>query len=650
MRIFAARLLVLLTLVGGLCAATPAFADHDDVAVPDVTGRDVDAARQTMQAAGLTVLLVPVAGPPAGRVERQEPPAGTRVPVGAEILLRYGITLRLETKLPDLRGKRLSDVAPELEGAYVLEVELVNLPGMPAGQIVQQSPAGGQTLWYRGVLALKVVQGASAGTGSVVMPALVGRPESEAIEQLRALGLNFILEHVADPSRPPATVLMQDPRSGAELLVGGTVVLRVTAHEGGHEENANVPVPQFVGMEMNAALQLVQGHGFVPQLQFRPAAGNPAWTVVEQDPVPGTLRLSGSPVVLAIAVPGPAVQQVAVPTLFGLAKPQAAAILSALGLVPQVLEVVSGHPAGSVIGQEPAAGTSIAKGSAVVIRVAKAPPGPWTPGNAPVPDLLGLSPAAAWIKVQQSGFTPMSGHQLAPNQPVDVVHAQNPNPGTALGLGSKVRFYVPIAAVVPSVLHKTRGEAIQILQDAGFNPEPSGPNFGIGTTVVIAQSAPAGVPLARGSKVSFAYKFGGIVLPVKVQVPSVIGVTRQQAAAALQAKDLGVSLVQQGPDLPGPGTKVVAQNIPAGTLVNPGTVVTVLYIEVGPGPLPAATPNVVGMTKAQAKAAVEAKGLIPIFQGPGGNPNKLRVIIQAPNAGAVLAPGSHVTMVVIPIP
>jgi serine/threonine-protein kinase len=633
-----------------LCMAAPAFADHQDVAVPEVTGRDTAAAKQALEAAGLSVLLVPVAGPAVGRVERQEPLAGTRVPVGAEVLLRYGIALRLETKVPDVRGKRMADVAPELEGAYVLEVELVSLPGMPPGQIVQQTPAPGQALWYRGVLSLRVIQGAEPGTGSVIVPPLVGRPEPEALDQLRALGLNVVVEHVADPSRPPATVLMQDPRSGAELLAGGTVLLRVSAHEGGHEESADVPVPHVVGLEMNAAIQAAQGHGFVPQLKFRPAAGDVPWTCVEQDPAPGTPRLTGSPVLLTIAVPGPAVQQVAVPMLFGLAQPQAAAILAALGLVPKVLEVASGHPVGSVIGHEPAAGTTVAKGSQVVLRVAKAPPGPWNPGTAAVPDLLGLTPAAAWVKVQQAGFMPVSGHQLAPNQPVNAVHAQSPNPGSPLALGSKVRFYVPLAAIVPSVLHKTRGEAIQLLQQAGFNPAPSGPDFGIGTTVVIAQSAPAGVPLARGSKVSFAYKFGGVIVPVKVQVPAVLNTTKQQAAAALQAKDLGVNLVQQGPDLPGPGTKVVQQSIPAGSWVNPGTVVTVTYVEVGPLVQQASVPAVVGMTKAQAKALVESKNLVAVFQGPGGNPTKLRVIIQAPNAGTLLAPGSHVTMVVIPIP
>jgi serine/threonine-protein kinase len=159
------------------------------------------------------------------------------------------------------------------------------------------------------------------------------------------------------------------------------------------------------------------------------------------------------------------------------------------------------------------------------------------------------------------------------------------------------------------------------------------------------------VPLARGSTVSFAYKFqvgGG--MPVKVQVPPLLGLTKDQAAAALQQAGLGVDLVSQGPILPGPGTKVVGQLPPAGVLVNAGTVVKVTYVEVGQIVLPVTVPPLVGKSKAQAQAALSALGLVAKFNGPGGNPNKLRVLTQQPAAGTKLAPGSTVTMLVLQLP
>src|SRR5262245_5749663 len=102
--------LSLVGLVFALLLAVPgrrALAGPGEVSVPDVTGNPAEAARLTLEGQGLNVEIVGVAGPPVGRVERQDPPATTRVPTGTEVRLRVGIALRIETRLPDLRGRTL---------------------------------------------------------------------------------------------------------------------------------------------------------------------------------------------------------------------------------------------------------------------------------------------------------------------------------------------------------------------------------------------------------------------------------------------------------------------------------------------------------------------------------------------------------------
>ena len=648
-------LIALATLLLGLAfgAAPRAWADHDDIQVPPLEGRTPEEARAALDALGLVAVLVPVAGPAVGRVERQDPVAGTPVAVGAQVVARYGIALRLETRLPDLRGQLLPAVGPELEGAYTLEVELVYQPQRPDGQILDQMPAPGQTLWYRGVLALKVAAAQPTQGLTAIVPPLLGTPEPEAIDMLKSLGLNVAIDYRQEPGQPGGIVLAQDPRSGAEIVTGGTVFLRVSGLGGAPgPEVHQVPVPALIGLEMNAALGAVQAHGFVPQLSFQVKAGQPAWRVFEQDPAPGTPRPAGASVGLVVALPAAQPQQVAMPVLFGLTQAQAQAILHSLGLVVNVQLKNVGFPAGRVYGQSPAPGGLVAKGSMVLVNVALGQPGPG-PGlaNVQVPTLVGLSPAQAWQKLAQAGLTPKGLQHLAPNKPVDVVDQQQPAPGTLLPTGAEVRFYVPLASIVPGLFGRTRTEAIQLLQGAGFNANPQGPGFGVGTTVVIAQGAPAGVPLARGSTVSFAYKFqvgGG--MPVKVQVPALLNLTKDQAAAKLQQNGLGVDLERQGPILPGPGTKVVAQVPNAGSLVTAGSVVKVIYVEVGAIVLPVTVPALVGKTKAQAKAQLEALGLVPKFNGPGGNPTKLKVVTQQPAHGTKLAPGSIVTMLVFQFP
>jgi beta-lactam-binding protein with PASTA domain len=399
---------------------------------------------------------------------------------------------------------------------------------------------------------------------------------------------------------------------------------------------------------MNAALQAAQAAGFVPQVKFLTAGGGTPWTCVYQEPQPGTALAAGSPVTLGIALPGPAPQQVTVPTLFGLPQAQAIQILAALGVNAAVHHAVSGFPAGLVFAQEPQAGATVGKGASVKVYVAQPPPGGWNPGQVNVPNVVGLAATQAYQKLQAANLTPKGKQHLAPNHPVGQVDAQTPSAGAGVLPGTEVRFYVPLAALVPTLIGKSRSDAVQILQAEGFNPQPQGPAFGFGGTVVIAQGAPAGVPLARGSDVAFAFKYtGGGPIPVKTKVPGVVGLTKNAAIQALQQKGLGVDLQHQGPVLPGTGTKVTGQVPPADALVNPGTVVQVTYVDVPFGPPPNMTqvPNLVGLTVPNAQQALAAAQLQGAFQQqgapfPGGT---TKVVSQQPIPGQAVPKGSTVT-------
>lgn len=640
--------------VGGLLGlGARAHADDPTVAVPVVEGSLLDNARATLEALGLRPAVVTVAGMPAGRVARQEPPAGTPVPFGSEVVLRVGIALRVDTRVPEVRGQRLADVGPELEAAYVLEVELVDGPADQAGRIVDLQPAPGQALLFRGVLMLRVIHAAAPEALGVVVPALLGRTEAQALETLQVLGLSAAVEYVEDAARPRGTVLSQHPASGTEMLVGGTVTLRVA---GTPQQPVNpapgLPAPNLVGLSMNAALEAAQAVGLVPQVQFQVVGGQAAFTCVQQNPAAGTPLAPGATVTLVVALPGAQPSQVTVPTLFGLSQAQASQLLAQLGLGALAQPSVSGYPAGMVFSQDPPAGAVVPKGAAVRVFVAVPGVGPL---GAKVPSVLGLTAAQAFQTLKQAGFQPKGRTHLAPGAPVDVVGAQQPVAGATVALGSEVQYYVPATSLVPALFGRTKGEAIQLLQDAGFNPKPQGPAFGMGTTVVIAQGAPAGVPLARGSEVGFAFKFeagGGI--PVKVQVPNLLGQTKNQAVQTLQQKGLGVDLDHQGPFLPGSGTKVVGQNPPAGALVNAGAVVKVAYVDVagGGGPGLVVVPDLSGLTQQAAQQALQQAGLPGQFvqQGPAFPGGTTKVISQQPVGGQPVPPGTLVKVTFVSQP
>ncbi|KTS04673.1 protein kinase domain-containing protein [Microbacterium testaceum] len=105
----------------------------------------------------------------------------------------------------------------------------------------------------------------------------------------------------------------------------------------------------------------------------------PAGTVLESDPAAGTTVVRGSTVRLTVASGSNAV-----PDVTGMDAAAADAHLRAAGFTSTTVTVVSERPAGLVLGSEPAAGSSVALGSAVRVLVAAAPlPSPTVSPPAP---------------------------------------------------------------------------------------------------------------------------------------------------------------------------------------------------------------------------------------------------------------------------
>jgi hypothetical protein len=99
----------------------------------------------------------------------------------------------------------------------------------------------------------------------------------------------------------------------------------------------------------------------------------PAGSVISQDPVAGTSVAAGSAVDLTVST-GPA--SVSVPDVVGLTQSAATTAITNAGLVVGTVtqQASATVPAGSVISQDPVAGTSVAAGSAVDLTVSSGTP------------------------------------------------------------------------------------------------------------------------------------------------------------------------------------------------------------------------------------------------------------------------------------
>jgi beta-lactam-binding protein with PASTA domain len=222
------------------------------VPVPDVTGQQLHAAIETLQAQSLKARVVRVPSQePAGQVVAQHPRAGATAAAGSAVRLNVsgGQAQSAPTTtgpaapsqpsaapvtVPDVRGEKLSEARKALRNAGLVTEERRVPSSLPKKTVVAQSPRPG-TNAKRGDHVLVTVSdgskkggaGASAGT-AVPVPSVIGEDEDAATETLRSAGFDV---EVVDRETPDASqdgvVIEQHPAAGGSAASGTSVTIYV---------------------------------------------------------------------------------------------------------------------------------------------------------------------------------------------------------------------------------------------------------------------------------------------------------------------------------------------------------------------------------------------------------------------------------------
>jgi serine/threonine-protein kinase len=189
------------------------------------------------------------------------------------------------------------------------------------------------------------------------------------------------------------------------------------------------------------------------------------------------------------------------------------------------------------------------------------------------------------------------------------------------------------------VVGARESDAVATLRAAGlvprvvdiFSDEPEG--------TVIAQDPKGGTSIVEGSDVRLNVSKG----PQRTGLPNVIGRSFDDAAAAL--RESGFTPVRRDVEAPEPEGTVVGMSPSAGTLVPPGTRVT---LNVSTGQSTTAVPDVVGEEEASARATLQNEGWrVLIRDTPTTNPDEDGLVItQTPPPGEQAEPGSQVIIYV----
>jgi len=309
-------------------------APQNQVAVPNLIGKNVDTAKQLIDSVGLghgTITDMRSNQPP-GTVIRQFP--------AARLIVNRGTSLNLY-----ISQRPPAEIVPSINRTNLENAREIRRARIPAN--------------------LSRIQ-------LVTVPPLVGRNfnQDEISSILKEVGLQLgkVVPVVNDEksgiiiSQSPEEWQQVRPNTAVDITYGANVQ---PATPGVPE---NVIVPDYIGMKIDRAIDRIPNDRLALGSQSEISLEKPIGEVVEQFPPPNSEVDPGTPVQLKYSSGPQSVQYVEVPNLLGLTLQQAADTLLKNQLYAgQLIEQDSEKGEGEILNQSPTAGTLVAAGSTVDI-------------------------------------------------------------------------------------------------------------------------------------------------------------------------------------------------------------------------------------------------------------------------------------------
>lgn len=299
-------------------------------------------------------------------------------------------------EVPGVVGLTLDEARGKLAGAG-LEAELGDpevTNDKPADTVVAQDPGESAKADKGSAVVLRVT-----ARDGVTVPAVTGLLLEEATAKLSAAGLEAEQgDAERTNSRPPGTVLGQDPAANAQAERGGAVTLTVAALEG-------VRVPKVTGSLIAAAEAELKAAGLVP-VRGKPVlkADVPKGIVVQQNPAANAEVARGKQVTLTWSADGVNVPKIIGKRLWTNNKTAEAEVVRFLVqlrdqgfFVKFTLKHDKSKPHHTILSTDPKQGALVARGTTLNLTVSS------TSGNA---QWLGMEKAALERFLKENGLAP----------------------------------------------------------------------------------------------------------------------------------------------------------------------------------------------------------------------------------------------------
>ncbi|MEV0356097.1 Stk1 family PASTA domain-containing Ser/Thr kinase [Nocardia sp. NPDC050697] len=293
--------------------------------------------------------------------------------VAAAVLVAFGLFWAFlgpgskpdQKAVPDLSGKPAAQAQTSLQQlGFSVAIQEKPDARVAAGNVIATQPLGGSRADEGSTITVQV----STGPQQVQVPRLDGLTQQQAEQELNSKGLRLDPNLRKQPSgdQERDKVIAQEPSAGSRIDVDGAVLVTIGT---GPEQ---VRVPNVVGQDINVAQpNLVDSAGFEIVIQ-EVQSSKPKGEVVATTPSGGTTAEKGSTVTVQVS----SGEQVRMPSLVGLTVAQAVDRLRAEGWsggAGQIDQSTQGTfdtlAVGKVIGQQPSAGSSVAKNGTVSLTV-----------------------------------------------------------------------------------------------------------------------------------------------------------------------------------------------------------------------------------------------------------------------------------------
>ena len=368
----------------------------------------------------VTVALKQVSEAPVPAIQRN--PA---IPPALDAVVMHALRKDPDARFQDADGF-IDALDAALAGGYVDRV------------VVEEPVAEEDRGWRRAVvIALIILALAAIAIGAYLLlkpdmakvPNVVDKRAENATQTLRQDGFEVNVAPVESDTVEEDRVVTQDPAAGTEAEVGSEVTISVSTGPG----EAVVPLVQ--GLPADEAADRMREAGFRTERRDEFSDTVRKNRVIETSPAEGESVRKGSTITLVVSR---GKEKTAVPDVVGQQQDQAAATLRGAGFEVSTTdrEDADAEP-GTVLEQDPAAGTQAAEGATVTLTIATAP------AEVEVPDVAGQEEDAARQALQDAGFD-----VKVVDEPVDtpdedgVVTGQDPGAGESVAPGSEITISV----------------------------------------------------------------------------------------------------------------------------------------------------------------------------------------------------------------